>query len=58
MLKSKCPAYGKKCLKCGEMNHFSHKCPKNRKKVHLVDEESDDSELELLHQKDQNMKAV
>ena len=51
MLKSKCPAYGKKCSKCGQMNHYAVRCPRNRKKIHQIaedSEDSDDSELKLL----------
>ena len=31
MLKSKCPAYGKKCHNCGQPNHFTPCCPKLKK---------------------------
>lgn len=43
MLKSKCPAYGKKCSKCGQLNHFAVKCPgsKGKKGVHALGEEYD-----------------
>lgn len=41
--KQKCPAFGKKCKKCGKENHFAVKCkahiePKNMKSVHKVTE--------------------
>ena len=60
--KEKCPAWGRKCAKCGRMNHFAVKCdrkdtPKNKtKSVKLVDSyvtdtfhntDSDDSMLML-----------
>ncbi|CAI5678464.1 unnamed protein product [Oreochromis niloticus] len=48
-LKSKCPAYGKKCKKCGKENHFAIACrsksrqSENGKKVHTVTEQDSDS---------------
>ncbi|XP_033109816.1 uncharacterized protein LOC117111043 [Anneissia japonica] len=50
--RTKCPAFGKKCSKCGKLNHFASKCKMRRVKgktvayVHEshVDESSDDSE--------------
>ncbi|GFR97874.1 hypothetical protein ElyMa_002756100 [Elysia marginata] len=33
-LKSKCPAYGKVCSKCGGRNHFAKVCKKTQKKPH------------------------
>ena len=47
MVKSKCPAYGSSCKKCGQENHFANKCPK-RGKVHAVAQDSD-SDLEYLN---------
>jgi len=44
----KCPAYGKKCVKCGEKNHFQSRCPAEKKfKTHAIqvnNEESTDQE--------------
>ena len=51
MLKSKCPAYGKKCSMCGGWNHFAVKCRKNKHHVHAIQEESHaetDSDLETI----------
>ncbi len=31
MRKEKCPAYGKKCGRCGELNHFASKCPEKER---------------------------
>jgi transposase InsO family protein len=40
--KQSCPAFGKECRKCGEMNHFSKCCHNiNRKKLHGVNEEGE-----------------
>lgn len=33
----RCPAYRKICRGCGKYNHFYNMCPKNSKKVHVVD---------------------
>ena len=33
--KEKCPAYGKKCSKCGQENHFACKCPNSKSKKPL-----------------------
>ena len=56
--KEACPALGKKCHKCGEMNHFAKKCKnkskrhktkqksKQTKGVHSVNYESNDSEAD------------
>ena len=38
--KSGCPAYGKKCINCGRMNHFASHC-KDRQKVNFVEEDDD-----------------
>ncbi|MDY6787809.1 MAG: retroviral-like aspartic protease family protein, partial [candidate division WOR-3 bacterium] len=32
MVKSKCPAVGKKCSSCGQLNHFAKKCSAGKKK--------------------------
>ena len=40
MKKEKCPAWGKKCSKCGGKNHFSGKC-KSRKAVHQLQSNTD-----------------
>ncbi len=45
MIKSKCPAVGQKCKKCGGLNHFASKCKKT-KKVHEIHEESTDIETD------------
>ena len=37
MVKSKCPAYSRSC-KCHGQNHFTMKCPKETKPVHIVQE--------------------
>jgi len=36
MLKSKCPAYGKTCNKCGQPNHFAPCCLKSKKPSNRV----------------------
>ena len=38
-----CPAWGKKCIKCGKENHFAGKCPlsSTSNKVALLEEESE-----------------
>ena len=38
-----CPAWGKKCIKCGRENHFARKCPlsSTSNKVSLLEEESE-----------------
>ena len=53
--KQKCPAYGKKCKKCGKDNHFATKCKtsqqtaeKKRRQVHNVAECESDSEFEEI----------
>lgn len=37
--RGKCPAYGKKCMNCGLLNHFAKKCP-TAKKVNVITEAS------------------
>ena len=32
MKKEKCPAYGKKCSNCSQLNHFACKCPNSKEK--------------------------
>jgi len=45
MKKSLCPAFGKKCDKCGLMNHFSRKCKtKNVRSVNDANDNSNDEE--------------
>lgn len=48
---NECPAYGKRCLKCGKMNHFQKMCRStiSRKNIHLLesDEEDQDDEYEI-----------
>ncbi|KAF0024605.1 hypothetical protein F2P81_023407 [Scophthalmus maximus] len=51
--KQKCPAYGKKCKKCGKDNHFAVKCrarPEQKKKrpLHNVAECESDEYEEIL----------
>lgn len=36
-----CPAYGKKCRKCGKSNHFQKVCKSRGDRVHMLQEESD-----------------
>ena len=44
MRKEMCPAWGKKCSKCGQLNHVAVKCPNSKKqKVQLVQDERSDS---------------
>lgn len=38
-----CPAFGKKCKKCGTLNHFAVSCKKANKKVQEVSTESTES---------------
>ncbi len=40
MRKSECPAYGKKCAKCKQENHFAIKCP--RSKINRLHDDSCD----------------
>ena len=44
--KEECPAWGKKCVKCGGKNHIkgSDKCPKTKHGVNRMCETEDDSE--------------
>lgn len=49
--KQKCPAFGKKCKKCGKENHFAVKCKasqqageKKTKRVHVAATENDESD--------------
>ena len=42
MKKEYCPAYGKKCNKCGRFNHFSSKCKSREMK--MIEKTSDDEE--------------
>ncbi|KAI4887128.1 hypothetical protein NFI96_019030, partial [Prochilodus magdalenae] len=55
--KQKCPAYGKKCKKCGKENHFAAKCKasqmlkgkeKRKKQVHNVAECNSDELEDIL----------
>jgi len=53
MVKSQCPAWGKACGTCGEMNHFARKCDtpmpskKSKKPVrHVISEDYSSSESE------------
>lgn len=52
--KSKCPAFGKKCSKCGKENHFAAKCKtKNEngqkyKSVHAVAEQDSDGYEDIM----------
>lgn len=48
-IKEKCPAYGKECSKCGNMNHFASMCKSKAKKgkkhvFSMVEMESSESE--------------
>ncbi|KAE8738913.1 hypothetical protein FOCC_FOCC015591 [Frankliniella occidentalis] len=47
----KCPAYGKACIKCKELNHFASRCPKNKDRVLVhastVEEKVDSVEYEV-----------
>ncbi|XP_023815343.1 uncharacterized protein K02A2.6-like isoform X2 [Oryzias latipes] len=58
-IKSKCPAYGKNCKKCGRENHFAITCRsktvrkentprEKRKTVHTVTEQDSDSGEDIL----------
>ncbi len=52
-VKEKCPAYGKKCAKCGKENHFAAKCrskqaPKKQEDTRNVNTLSESSEEEEL----------
>uniref|UniRef100_A0A3P9JTB0 ribonuclease H n=1 Tax=Oryzias latipes TaxID=8090 RepID=A0A3P9JTB0_ORYLA len=58
-IKSKCPAYGKNCKKCGRENHFAITCRsktvrkentprEKRKTVHTVTEQDSDSGKDIL----------
>ena len=57
MVKSKCPAVGQKCKKCGRPNHFASRCKKNKKlhELHEYDTScsegdcEDVSDIESLH---------
>ncbi|XP_045450007.1 uncharacterized protein K02A2.6-like [Melitaea cinxia] len=40
----RCPAYGKKCMKCGKMNHFARKCRARDAVKAIQESESSDSE--------------
>ncbi|XP_055492867.1 uncharacterized protein K02A2.6-like [Leucoraja erinacea] len=48
--KKKCPAFGKKCKRCGKENHFAVQCrsrqasSRKTKKVHAVTEQTSDSD--------------
>ena len=52
--KSKCPAFGKKCSKCGKENHFASKCKtktenvKKYKSVHAVAEQDSDEYEDIM----------
>ena len=55
--KQKCPAYGRKCKKCGKENHFAGKCKasqqprekeQRKKQVHNVAEHESDEFEEIL----------
>lgn len=48
----KCPAYGKKCNKCGNLNHFAKVCMKEtkiRNKIKLVKDDSEEEEVLALN---------
>ena len=50
--KELCPAYGKRCNKCGKDNHFAKKCQQKssqQKKVNTVEESSED-DVYVLHE--------
>lgn len=36
-----CPAYGKKCSKCGKLNHFRRKCYKNTRQLNQMEQQED-----------------
>ena len=50
--KELCPAYGKRCNKCGKDNHFAKRCQQKslqQKKVNTVEESSED-DVYILHE--------
>ena len=44
MERSKCPAIGKTCGKCGKENHFSAACRTKGSRIHQLDDDIDDSD--------------
>ena len=46
MLKSKCPAYGKKCHNCGQPNHLTPCCPKLKKPAVNAVSQADTGQLQ------------
>ncbi|XP_041357318.1 uncharacterized protein LOC121374298 [Gigantopelta aegis] len=56
--KKLCPAWGKSCLKCRQMEHFAVKC--RQTKVHHIDERyiSDDSDSEVIQTTGDGHKTV
>ncbi|KAK5866505.1 hypothetical protein PBY51_020693 [Eleginops maclovinus] len=52
--KAKCPAFGKRCKKCGKENHFAVRCKSNTEKwkrgkqVHYVTEEDSDDYEDVM----------
>ena len=64
MVKSACPANGKKCSTCKKLNHFAVKCP--NKRVHQVPEEpqpqsensSEEEFVDVLHSANRKPKVV
>jgi hypothetical protein len=42
-----CPAYGKKCHKCGKLNHFQIAC--KTKQVHNIDQDENEEEEDQLY---------
>ena len=45
----KCPAFGEQCRKCLKWNHWGDVCLSSRKKVHTVEEGSDEDEENFLY---------
>ena len=51
MLKSECPAYGKKCTACGGKNHFSKVCKtKQKNKIQAVDHLENDTDSDYYYE--------
>ena len=50
LVKEKCPAYGKECTKCHNINHFAKQCRTKSARVHTVEDDtsSDESYYEEL----------